>query len=157
MRFYLTLGVLFSLGITAAVAVDPPFSIPSYKVWIEDGDTIDLSFRSEDTRLILYNAPEINGAHCSKERNLGYAAKNRLIQLRNGGNLTFQFEDLTSDGYVPWPSLSNPPKDCQYGRSCGTLYSNGVNVMDILISEGLALPYCDATGCHDIDPYVWCQ
>jgi hypothetical protein len=46
---------------------------------------------------------------------------------------------------------------CNYGRSCGTLRVSGRDVGQILIVEGLAVPFrCGATNCPPT-PSPWCR
>lgn len=138
----------------------PPFPVSKSCVWVEDGDTIDLCNHSADTRLVEFNTPEMSSfAKCSKERTWGYQARNRLIALvQSGQPLTIQFEKNVATHDV-WPSYSGVPTStvwrCGSGRTCGRLFVGGVDVGDIMISEGYALPYCvNGAPCEPLNN--WC-
>ncbi len=46
---------------------------------------------------------------------------------------------------------------CNYGRRCGVLRTHGRDVAEILIGDGLAVPYhCGATSCPPL-PRPWCR
>lgn len=48
-------------------------------------------------------------------------------------------------------------KKCNYGRSCGVLQIDGRDVGQILIGEGLAVPFeCGETTCPKT-PRPWCD
>lgn len=117
-------------------------------VSVTDGDTVRI--RGRATRLVGYNAPETRGAECSRERELGERATQRLRELVSAGNLRFE----------PVACSCRPGTEgtsaCNYGRACGRLYSSGRDVGAILISEGLAVPFmCGSTRCPPT-PRPWC-
>lgn len=89
-------------------------------ITVVDGDTV----RNEHGTLIRlqgYNTPELNG-RCEKERELARRARDRLRRL------------VRQRGVV----LSLTGASCGYGRPCGVLTINNVNVGETLITEGLA-------------------
>ncbi|WP_227434917.1 thermonuclease family protein [Nioella sediminis] len=99
---------------------------------IVDGDTFWLN--GEKFRAVGYDTPETTTNLCggNAERQLGQQASRRLMQLFNETQITLlrQGED-------------------RYGRTLVVVRSDGVNVGDILIGEGLARSWPD--GCE-----FWC-
>lgn len=99
-----------------------------------DGDTI---YEHQLVRVAGYDAPEINGK-CVAERALAQVAKARLKGLLNEAQLTFV------------PCIGN-----NYGRACGRLKWRGLDVAQIMVREGLAVPYeCVGKCPRRIN---WCQ
>lgn len=96
---------------------------------IVDGDTLRLS-GGQLVRLQGFNTPELH-AECYAERTLAYRAKARL-------------NDLIRQGAI----LRINPGLCGYGRACGSLLLDGVDVAETMIREGLAEPYvCVGNKC----------
>lgn len=97
-------------------------------ITVVDGDTV----RNDGglVRLQGFNTPELH-AECYAERTLAYRAKARLSDLiRQGATLRIN------------PGL------CGYGRACGSLLLDGVDVAETMIREGLAEPYvCTGNKC----------
>jgi endonuclease YncB( thermonuclease family) len=107
-----------------------------------DGDTIRVFNQRPNVRLVGFDAPETRDALCETERDLGEKATRRLRALVRAGNLDFQYVRCSC------PESKIGTQWCNYGRDCGTLRSNGRDVGDILIAEGLAVPFiCGATSC----------
>lgn len=103
------------------------------------------------TRLVGFNAPETYNARCAKESELGQRATARLVELVATSDLDF----------VKVPCACKPGTEgtdaCNYGRSCGILRADGRDVGEILISEGLAVPFaCGPTRCPRT-PRPWCD
>lgn len=71
------------------------------------------------------NTPELGGAKCDYERQLGQAAKARLRNLLNAGNFTL----------APNPDGRDTDK---YGRDLRIIKRGGQSLGDILVAEGLA-------------------
>jgi endonuclease YncB( thermonuclease family) len=100
--------------------------------------------RNETFRLIGFDAAETGDqARCAYERELGDRATARLRQL---------IGSAASSELTPVPCACRPgthgTRECNYGRSCGTLRANGRDVGPVLIAEGLARRYvCGATSC----------
>jgi endonuclease YncB( thermonuclease family) len=120
------------------------------RVTVVDGDTIRIAEESRSVRLVGFNAPESRDPRCSAEGVLGQRAKARLKQLIGSSRLEFS----------PVACACEPGTEgtraCNYGRACGTLKANGEDVGDILIAEGLAVPFrCRGTGCPPT-PRPWC-
>lgn len=117
---------------------------------ITDGDTIRLD---DGTRVRLngFNAPESIKPQCDREAILGNRAKERLQELvATGRTHVSQIQCSCRPG-------TEGTQQCNYGRSCGVLSVNGRDVGQILISEGLAVPYqCGPTSCPR-SPRPWCE
>lgn len=117
---------------------------------ITDGDTIRLNGSAKGTRLVGFNAPETIDPKCAVEGNLGRRAKARLTELVSSAKLELQMIPCSC---APGTEGTNR---CNYGRTCGYLFANGQDVGDVLISEGLAVPFiCGATSCPPT-PRPWC-
>lgn len=117
---------------------------------VTDGDTIRLS-NGTRVRLVGFNTPEKFEPMCSNEARLGNRASARLRELV--GQATTTDVSLVACSCKPG---TQGTKKCNYGRSCGKLEVDGRDVGQILISEGLAVPFvCGATGCPPT-PRPWC-
>lgn len=117
---------------------------------ITDGDTIRLIGAAKGTRLVGFNAPESIEPRCAVEADLGRRAKARLTELVASARLELKAVPCSC------PSGTEGTARCNYGRSCGTLFADGQDVGDVLISEGLAVPFvCSATSCPPT-PRPWC-
>ncbi|EJC80651.1 micrococcal nuclease-like nuclease [Rhizobium leguminosarum bv. trifolii WSM2297] len=117
---------------------------------ITDGDTIRLN-NGTRVRLIGFNTPEKFEPLCSNEAKLGNRASERLQELVGRANTTNV--SLVACSCKPG---TEGTKKCNYGRSCGKLEVDGRDVGQILIDEGLAVPFvCGATGCPPT-PRPWC-
>jgi len=115
--------------------VAAPLAIPaSLSVRVIDGDTISLEDGKPNVRLVGFNAPETgNRARCDVERQNGEAAKQRLRELVSNGRSDFdQIACSCASG-------TEGTDACNFGRRCGTLRVNGVDVGSTLINEGLAV------------------
>jgi endonuclease YncB( thermonuclease family) len=136
--------LLFAMSANAA-PIDPT------DIWIIDGDTIQVYRQHPNIRLIGFNVPETRNTACQAEAELGAKATRRLRELIKFGNLDFTYVRCSC------PEGAQGTFACNYGRDCGTLRSNGRDVGDILIEEGLAVPFvCGATHCPPT-PRPWCQ
>jgi len=100
---------------------------------IVDGDTFWLN--GTKYRMQGYDTPEPTTNICGgiQERELANRATNRLIQLWNSTEITISITGERGD----------------FGRGLVDVFSDGRNVGDILISEGLARSWPD--GCE-----FWC-
>lgn len=117
---------------------------------VTDGDTIRLKGREKGTRLVGFNAPESIEPRCAVEGRLGRRAKARLEELVASSKLELQ---MVACSCRPGTQGTN---DCNYGRSCGSLFADGRDVGEVLISEGLAVPFvCGSTSCPPT-PRPWC-
>lgn len=117
---------------------------------VTDGDTIRFKGEAKGTRLVGFNTPETFEAECSSERALGNRATARLREIIATSDLLFENVRCSC------PPGTEGTEACNYGRSCGTLSAGGHDVGQILISEGLAVPFiCGATSCPPT-PRPWC-
>lgn len=116
-----------------------------------DGDTISLDDGQPNIRLVGFNAPETGSrARCDAERQKGEAAKRRLRELVSSGRPDFQ---QTACSCAPGAEGTDA---CNFGRRCGTLRVNDVDVGATLIGEGLAVRFVfGATSCPAL-PRPWC-
>lgn len=117
---------------------------------VTDGDTIHVEGESNGTRLVGYNAPEVFSPRCTFEKELGDRATDRLKELVAAGPV-----ELTRVSCACEPGTEGTDR-CNYGRSCAVLYAGGRNVSNILVGEGLAVPFvCSETKCPQT-PRPWC-
>jgi endonuclease YncB( thermonuclease family) len=89
-----------------------------------------------------FDTPETSKGGCPSEIEKGNRATARLISLLESKDI-----DLTE---VPCSCCPRTflTKECNAGRRCGRLTVDGKDVGEILIAEGLAVPFkCDATSC----------
>ena len=141
--------LIFACLLIGARGVADPIS-PN-RIHVIDGDTIHVAGTTTDVRLVGFNAPATTRARCPEERALGETADRRLREIVRGGNLDFSFVACSCR-----PGTADTPS-CNYGRSCGTLKARGRDVGDILIAEGLAVPFvCGTSGCP-ATPRPWCK
>lgn len=101
---------------------------------VVDGDTLWVGGLEKSVRLESIDAPEMSNNLCGGrlEMELGRRAASRLVQLLNEHDVS-----LTLSGTD------------RYRRNLGTLWIDGHDVGDILISEGLARRWPDG-------PEFWC-
>ena len=118
---------------------------------VTDGDTIRVNGEASGTRLVGFNTPETFTPQCDRERELGNRASARLAEIVSKSSL-----QLTKVRCSCAPGTEGTGR-CNYGRSCGILRADGRDVGEILISEGLAVPFiCGASGCPPT-PRPWCS
>lgn len=135
------------LGAAAPSSSEP---IDAHNLSVVDGDTIRVSGMDRSVRLVGFNTPETANAQCDAESRLGAAAAARLVQLIDSGDL-----NLTLVACACRPGTEGTDL-CKFGRACGTLTVAGRDVGDLLISEGLAVPFiCGPTRCP-ATPRPWC-
>lgn len=140
--------MLILLCLPRALLADP---ILSDQVRVIDGDTVRLFHKGPDVRLVGFNAPETVRAQCDAERALGDKATRRLRDLVRELPLDFTTVPCACKAGTEGTNL------CNYGRSCGVLKADGKDVGEILIAEGLAVPFkCFATSCPKT-PRPWCS
>lgn len=148
------LSALMAVGLAWTSAPTPILAVTAQpaavaNVAIVDGDTVRVDGHS--IRLVGFNAPEIFSPHCPRERTLGNRAKDRLAELVAAGNV-----QMTRVACACRPGTEGTQR-CNYGRGCGSLTIDGVDVGDVLMSEGLAVPYlCGTTSCPR-KPEPWCD
>jgi len=143
------LVVLAALAVLVAAAflqteVDtrgPLSKTNAVSITVIDGDTVRAN--GQTYRLVGFDTSESGSlARCERERKLADAATNRLRQLITNGHAALE----------PVACSCRPgtegTQQCNFGRLCARLLSEGRDVGGILISEGLARPYvCGQTGC----------
>lgn len=99
--------------------------------FVYDGDTVELlcSDETRRARLVGFDAPETDPPRCAAEAALGQAAKLRL-------------GDLVSRGQsLPEGMLLDDQGADKYGRRLVVMRVQGRDVADVMIAEGLAVPY----------------
>jgi len=130
---------------------EPASDSASISVRVIDGDTISLGDGQPNVRLVGFNARNRRpGVMRDAERHKGEAAKRRLRDLVSSGSPAFQQIACSCK------SATEGTNACNFGRRCGTLQVNGVDVGATLISEGLAVRFvCGATSCPKL-PRPWC-
>jgi endonuclease YncB( thermonuclease family) len=96
---------------------------------VVDGDTIDAVVQPSREwrrfRLIGFDTPETYYAGCDAERELGYRAAPRLAEMVRG-EVQLNIQEGARD---------------RYSRGLATLRVRGEDVGELLIREGLAVPY----------------
>ena len=121
---------LFAVGILASVgSASPSSAIETFSMCngghritcVVDGDTF--WFRGEKIRIADIDTPELSPPRCESERELGLAAKQRLLDILNSGPLSFKTTDRDED---------------RFGRKLRIVYRDRRSVGDILVAEGLA-------------------
>jgi endonuclease YncB( thermonuclease family) len=144
----LTTAVALALVCTAAAEPIAP-----ERVRVVDGETIQIDGRGPHIRLVGFNAPESQPADalCARELALGRAASARLPAIVSSGDL-----DLKTVACACRPGTEGT-RACNWGRACGELRAGGRNVGDVLVNEGLAVPFrCGKTSCPQL-PRPWCS
>jgi endonuclease YncB( thermonuclease family) len=136
------------LAILAGAAAEP---IDSSRIYVIDGDTIAVDEVGPHFRLVGFNAPDKGDrAACPAEAALTGRATELLRQIVAAGHL-----DLERVPCSCRPGTEGTDR-CNFGRYCGELKSNGVNVGLMLIRDGLAAPFvCGVTSCPKL-PHPWC-
>lgn len=99
-----------------------------HDICVIDGDTI--TFHSERIRIANIDAPEIGHPQCDAERRLGLVARKRLAALLGSGQVDIKRVDPKSGRMTD-----------RYSRTLGTVYIDGKDGGETLISEELARPW----------------
>ena len=102
-----------------------------------DGDTVELA--GQRIRLIEPDAPEISKPRCNTELAKGLLASGRLRQLLKGA-----------------VRIERSGRTDRYRRTLASLVSLEGNVADILIREGLAIPYKPGLEAYQQRAAHWC-
>ncbi len=134
------------LLLAASIARAEPVA-PS-DVYVVDGDTIEVG--GKRIRLVGFDAPELDHARCTDERNLAERAASRLRQvIREGDDVDVRFIACSCRPGTEGTRL------CNWGRACAYLVVDGRDVGEILMAEKLAHPYvCGRYSCPRRQP--WC-
>lgn len=117
-------NLVLMLLIAMLVACAPAETVT---VRVIDGDTVDAGL-DNNVRLTLddgsgFDTPETFRSGCSSEAAIGQAATRRLREILGNAR------DV---------DLALGSRSCGFGRYCGALRVDGINVGDTLIQEGLA-------------------
>lgn len=115
-----------------------------------DGDTISFKDSRPNVRLVGCDTPETRRGQCDAEKKLAKRAKSYLQRIINAGNVQLE--------YVPCSCKpgTEGTDACNHNRACGILRVGGRNVCDMMIDEGLAVPFhCGATSCPP--QQNWCE
>ena len=91
---------------------------------VVDGDTFWMD--GVKIRIADIDAPETHPPRCAREKELGFAATQRLRELLNSGRVTVSSIDRDTD---------------RYGRKLRNVQVNGSDVGSVLVGEGLARWY----------------
>jgi endonuclease YncB( thermonuclease family) len=133
LRFFADLVTLSGLviGVLASVAAaqQPDSASDAFSICgsgqritcVVDGDTF--WFRGEKIRIADIDTPELSPPRCQRERELGLAAKNRLLDILNSGPLSFKTTARDED---------------RFGRKLRIVYRDRHSVGDMLVAKGLA-------------------
>ena len=118
----------------------PPASAETFdgrRAVIIDGDTLALG--SEWIRLLNIDAPESFRSRCERELVMGLKAKERLAALARSGPL-----EVKRHGYD------------RYRRTLARVYGGGQDLGQVLVQEGLALPWRDGPEARADRLRHWC-
>lgn len=118
--------------------IDPAGAVSGARVVIIDGDTIALP-GGERVRLVNIDAPESFHSRCERELIAGLEAKARLAVLLRPANVT----------------IVRTGRD-RYGRTLAYVHAGGRDAGDILVAEGLALPWKPGRDAHAARLAHWC-
>jgi endonuclease YncB( thermonuclease family) len=106
---------------------------------ILDGDTV--AFGSERVRIMDIEAPGISEPHCEREEIFALRSRQRLAELIRSGPVTI--ERMGRD---------------EIGRTQARLFlSDGRNLADVLVAEGLALPWQEGAEAREARQQHWCR
>ena len=103
---------------------------------IIDGDTFCIG--SERVRILNIDAPETRGSHCERELVMGLRAKERLASLLRAGAV-----DVARSG------------EDRYRRTLARVSVGGNDVGQVLVREGLALPWQDGPAAKEARQRQW--
>ena len=118
-------------------------------IYVIDGDTISLNDGRPNVRLIGFNARKQEAERGMNVKRVK-RQKQRLREFVSKGRPDFQQVACSC------PPGTEGTNACNFGRRCGTLRVNGVDVGSTLIGEGLAVRFtCGATNCPKL-PRLWC-
>ena len=130
-------GLLAAVSLLLAAAPAASETFDGRRALIIDGDTIALG--SERIRILNIDAPESFRSHCECELAAGLRAKERLAALVRSG--TIEIERRGED---------------RYRRTLARVYVSGRDVGEVLVQEGLALPWRDGPEAKENRIRHWC-
>jgi endonuclease YncB( thermonuclease family) len=145
------LSILWLFLIVAAAGTQQAAAYPieSNQIKVIDGDTITADGKT--IHLFGFIAPEVQSAQCQAERDLGVKASRRMRDLISAGGLDY------SPVQCACPTTLLGKWACTLARTCGALKAKGRDVGQILVAEGLAVPFaCDGMQCPKA-PKPWCK
>jgi endonuclease YncB( thermonuclease family) len=144
-------SVIQQHGISVPDGTNLTNRISNFRYSVTDGDTVRVRGEKYGTRLVGFNTPETYKPQCKEELELGTRATNRLKELFATSKMELEKVPCSCK-----PGTQGT-KACNFGRSCGILRADGRNVGEILVSEGLAVPFsCGPTSCPPL-PRPWCK
>lgn len=133
------LAAVLALALALPAAAEPLRRlVPPDALAVVDGDTVRLEGRR--LRLMDIDAPETHGAHCRAERRAGARAAARLAAILDGRAVL-----------VVQAGRSDP-----YGRPLVRLALPEGDAGQILLAEGLALPWRPGAAAHAARVAHWC-
>ena len=130
-------GLLAAVSLLLAAAPAASETFDGRRALIIDGDTIALG--SERIRILNIDAPESFRSHCERELAAGLRAKERLAALVRSGTI-----EIERRGEDP------------YRRTLARVYVSGRDVGEVLVQEGLALPWRDGPEAKENRIRHWC-
>ena len=141
-----------SLESTGSLTNNGAYQLNAASITVVDGDTIKIRGNSASVRLVGFNTPETYEPRCDQGLALGRQATSRLKELVRRANAI----ELQLVACACPPSIQGT-SECNFGRSCGVLRVDSVDVGRTLVSEGLAAPFiCGRTSCPPL-PRPWCN
>lgn len=143
-------ALIYIAVLWAAPSFAEPITLDQFTV--TDADTIRLVGAEKGTRLVGFNAPETRSPKCDAEFALGRRAEARFGDLLASAGI-IELEMVA----CACPPGTEGTMACNFARSCGFLSVDGRDVGEILIAEGLAVPFvCGKTSCP-ATPEPWCD
>ena len=130
-------GLLAVLALLLAALPAASETFDGRRAVIIDGDTIALG--SERVRILNIDAPESFRSHCERELRAGLKAKERLAALVRSGAI--EVERHGQD---------------RYRRTLARITVSGRDVGEVLVREGLALPWRDGAEAKEERTRHWC-
>jgi endonuclease YncB( thermonuclease family) len=145
-------SLLSSRGAAVTQSPSQGRTLQASDVRVIDGDTIDIRGQDANIRLVGFNTPETWRPSCNAELEVGQRATARLVQLLRVAE-AIEFRQVACSCRAGTEGTDQ----CNFGRRCGSLLVDGVDVGTTLISEGLAVSYrCGQTSCPP-RPQAWCR
>jgi endonuclease YncB( thermonuclease family) len=130
--------LLLALGLNAALpAPAPAETIDGGRAVIIDGETV--AFGSERIRIENIDAPETRGSRCERELVAGLRAKERLAQLLRRG-----------------PVQIDRSGEDRYRRTLARLRTAAGDIGEVLVREGLVLPWREGAEAREARLRRWC-
>jgi endonuclease YncB( thermonuclease family) len=141
---------IFALAVALAAAQHAgAYPVESDQIRVIDGDTITTAGKT--VHLVGFIAPETQSAQCQAERDLGAKATKRMRDLVSAGGLDY------SPVTCSCPTTTLGKWVCKFARTCGALKAKGRDVGELLVAEGLAIPFaCDGMECPKARK-PWCK